>query len=426
MIMVQSTINCTTLSNGLRVVTDRVDSVDSVAVGIWANVGARHEQLAHNGAAHMVEHMMFKGTPTRDAKKLAEIVDDVGGHMNAFTSREMTAYFMHLLKHDLDLALDVLSDIIQRATLPEEEIERERGVILSEIGLSQDTPDDMIFDEWQVAAFPDQTLGAPILGRADNVKAMTRDDLVDFIKTNYKAGNLTISAAGAVDHEAFVQKVERLFTELPEGGYHEDTPGAYTGGEYRNERDLEQTHLILGYEGLPRSDADYDAARAMSTILGEGMSSRLFQEIREKRGLVYSISSLHLDYTDTGLFGVYAGTDPDSVSELMPVVCDETRKMFHDVTEAEVARAKAQLRAGFLMNRESMLSRAHQQAKSLKYFNQSLDVDERLRQIDAIDKDQIIRAARRIFTGSQPTLAAVGPLQGLTSLDEINHRLAAA
>lgn len=415
-------IELTTLPNGLRIVTDTVPAVDSVAVGVWAGVGTRNEDMAHNGVAHMVEHMMFKGTPTRTAAQIAEQIEDAGGSVNAYTSREVTAYHIHLLKDDLPMALDVLADIVINPSMPEEEVERERGVILQEIGMTFDTPDDLVFDQFQETAYPGQAFGAPILGRADIISAMKRDTLMDYVRRFYTPSRLVISAAGNVDHAEFAARAAALFAGLPPDTPGQAPPAAYAGGDVRTEKDLEQSHVVLGFEGLSRLDPLFPAAAALAGMLGGGMASRLFQEVREKRGLAYSVFAFHHGCQDTGQFAVYAGTGPDRLPELVPVLCDEISKMRVDAPEAELARARAQLKAGLLMSRESMMSRASQQAKHLIFKNEILDVADRIRHIEAITPGDVSAAARRIFSSS-PTLAALGPLDRLEPFGATKGRL---
>lgn len=422
--MHHSGIKMTSLPNGLRVITDSVESMHSVAVGIWAGVGTRHENLDHNGVAHMVEHMLFKGTAKRSAQKIAEEIENVGGSMNAYTSREITSYHIHLLGEDLKLAMDVLGDMYTASTLPDDEIERERGVILQEIGMCNDTPDDLVFDIYSETAYPGQGLGAPILGRAENIAAMTQDNLSAYISEFYHPANTVVSAAGAVDHEVFVEQVTQIFGDQEKSERSQFTAADYKGGEMRLPKDLEQSHFVLGFDGISRLDEDYYAAQALSTVLGSGMSSRLFQEVREKRGLVYSIFSFHSGYMDDGLFGIYAGTGPEKLNEIIPVVCEEVLKVGTDVTAEELDRAKAQLKAGMLMGRESMMTRADQQAKHLLFRNKVLDLEGLIAAIDAVDKAAIARVAKRMFT-TRPTLAALGPLDKLEAFNSIEERLAA-
>ena len=418
-------IEMTTLPSGLRVITDHVPTVDSVALGIWADVGTRHEDLAHNGVAHMVEHMMFKGTPTRTAPQIAEQIEDVGGHMNAYTSREITAYHVHLLKEDAPLAMDVLSDMIQHPIMPDEEIKRERQVILQEIGMTNDTPDDLVFDEYQQTAYPEQALGAPILGRFDVVSSIKRDVMMDYVQRYYTPKRLVISAAGNIKHNDFVAMATEKFSDLPQDSHQKKvTTADYHGGEHRTEKELEQSHIILGFQGLSRLEDDYYAAVMLSTIMGGGMSSRLFQEIREKRGLVYSIFSFHSPFQDDGIFGVYAGTGPEHLPELMPVLCDEILGIAGNITDSELNRAKSQIKASMLMGCESMNRRANQQAKHLIHHNEIINMQDNIARIDALQIADIARVGKRIFA-SKPTMAGLGPLEKLERLDVIKGRLAA-
>lgn len=419
-----SDIKLTTLDNGVRVLTDYVPSVESAALGIWAGVGTRNEELSNNGAAHMVEHMLFKGTQKRDAAKIAEEIENVGGSMNAYTSRELTSYHIHLLKDDAPLALDVLADMYRGSSFPDEEIERERGVILQEIGMCNDTPDDVIFDLHFETSYPDQAFGAPILGREHNIKEMSREALQGYAQRFYQGHNTVISASGNIEHDAFVEQVRTLFADMPSGEKAPTQRAHYQGGEIRQEKDLEQSHFILSFEGLARLDEDYYTAQALSTILGAGMSSRLFQEVREKRGLVYSIFSYHSGYQDAGQFGIYAGTGPEKMGEIMPVICDEVLKLGSSITQEELVRAKAQLKASLLMSRESMMRRADQNAKGLIFRDQIFEQEALAAKIDAVDLKDLEDVAAKIFA-TKPTLSALGPLSELESYDKLEQRLAA-
>lgn len=419
------TLQSTKLDNGLRIVTDTVDTVDSVAVGIWCDVGTRNEDLAHNGVAHMVEHMMFNGTPTRSSKDIVEEIESVGGQMNAFTSRELTAYYVHSLKDHLPLALDVLGDMIQRPTFPDQEMEKERGVIIQEIGMTNDTPDDLVFDLYQETAYPDQALGAPILGTTDIIENMEKKTLFDYVNRFYTPQKLVISAAGNITHDDMLAQVEKVFTDLPENKDEQFKEADYQGGECRSEKELEQTHLVMGFQGIDQNDPKYYAAVLLSTILGGGMSSRLFQEVREKRGLVYSVYSAHTAFKDDGQFEIYAGTGPDKLQELTPVICDEVHKIMQEkCPQEELDRAKNQIKANMLMRRESMLARANRQAKYMINFDKDLDIAHLLKQIDAVSVDDIAATAQKIFT-TRPTVAALGPLDNLDSYDHVQSRLAA-
>ncbi len=417
-----TSLKITTLSNGLRVVTDHVPSVDSVAVGVWVNAGARNEELKHNGAAHMVEHMLFKGTKRRNAQDIAEVIENVGGHINAYTSREITSYHIHLLKEDLPLALDVLSDIVQHSTMPEEEIKREREVILQEIGMCFDTPDDIIFDNYYETAYPDQSFGAPILGTNDIIKNMSRDTLMGFVKDNYTFDNMVICASGNLDHDDFIKDVEKKFNALPKVKYINKTLANYKGGEDRQSRDLEQSHIVLGFKGISRRADNYYDAQILASLMGGGMSSRLFQEVRERRGLVYSIYSFHSAYSDDGQFIIYAGTSPNKLPELIPVICDEINKVGSTIKLEELERAKAQLRSSILMSRESMMSRADQNAKALLLHGNIRSSDEIIDMINAVNIGSLENISKQIFS-KIPTLAALGSLNELEDFDMIKKRL---
>ncbi len=416
-------VKVTTLPNGLRVVTDYVPSVESVAVGVWVGVGTRNEDLSYNGAAHMVEHMLFKGTKNRDARAISEVIENVGGHINAYTSREITSYHIHLLKNDLPLAVDVLADIVQNSTMPADEVERERDVILQEIGMCFDTPDDIVFDNHVEAAYPNQAFGAPILGTNEIIKNMKRDTLMDYVNRFYTPARMVICASGNLDHDDFIKEIENKFDSMPANQDHKEVPANYQGGETRETRELEQSHIVLGFKGIPRTNNDYYTAQILATLMGGGMSSRLFQEVREKRGLVYSIYSYHSAHKDTGQFNIYAGTGPDKLPELIPVICEEIKKIGGAITESELNRAKAQISSSTLMARESMMSRADQNAKSLLVNNKMRSVDEIIKNINAVDIKALENIAQQIFS-SAPTLAALGPLEELESFDKIKSRLA--
>jgi predicted Zn-dependent peptidase len=412
------------LPNGMRVVTEEVREVDTVAMGVWTSVGTRHEQTEYNGVAHMVEHMLFKGTTTRSAQDIAEHIENAGGHMNAYTSREITSYHVHLLKDDFRLGLDIIADMILNATLPDEEIERESQVILQEVGMTYDTPDDHVFDLYQQTAYPGQSLGFPVLGDPEIVSSMQKRTLRNYIDKNYRAGNMIFSVAGNISHSQVEELVEKAFRELPSGNSDFIMPAAYSGGETRLNRELEQSHIVMGFRGVPRTSTDYHAAVMLSTLLGGGMSSRLFQEIREKRGLVYSIFSLHSAYHDDGQFEIYAGTGPEMLPELIPVLCSEISGMAKNLKQEEIERAKAQRRSLLLMSRESMMNRADRQAKNLTYYGKPFDVEQELYAINKTGLPHIASLAEEIFV-KPPALAAIGPLEKLEPYEAIVKRIAA-
>ena len=413
----------TRLENGLTVASDSMTSVETVSIGAWVGVGTRHEPAGDNGVAHLLEHMAFKGTERRSALDIAEAIEAVGGHMNAYTSRENTAFYAKVLADDAPLALDVISDILQHSTFDREELSRERAVVLQEIGQALDTPDDIIFDHFQETAYPAQAIGRPVLGLADVVARLGQDSLRGYMGRHYSPGRMVVSAAGKIDHERLVALAVEAFTALPgKGGDPESDPADYRGGDFREDRDLEQVHLLLGFEAIGFRDPDHYAGLLLSTLLGGGMSSRLFQEVREKRGLVYSIYSFLSSYSDGGLLGIYAGTGEDEVAELIPVVCDEMVKLRDGVEAAELKRAQTQLKASILMGRESSGARAEQLAQQMLAFGRPVPAEEIVGKIEAVTLDDLSRLARRLVA-SPPTLAALGPVSGVEDLDRLKSRL---
>jgi predicted Zn-dependent peptidase len=417
-------IRITTLESGLRVVTDRMETVETASVGVWVDAGARDEQPEVNGVSHLLEHMAFKGTERRDAYAIAAEIEAVGGHLNAYTSRENTAYYAKVLKEDVGLAVDILGDILQHSAMDEAELARERAVILQEIHQAYDTPDDIVFDHFQEAAYPDQPIGRPVLGRPEVVGAMAREHVLGYMHSRYSAPRLILAAAGRVDHDELVALAERHFNELPAHAEAEREVATYWGGDFREARDLEQVHLVLGVEGIAYTDDDYYTAAVLSAVLGGGMSSRLFQEIREKRGLAYAISSFLSCYLDTGIFGIYAGTGGDEAAELMELVLDEIDKIKTSVGADEVARARAQLKASLLMGLESTSSRCEQVAQQMLVFGRPIPIGEIVEKVEAVDEAAVLRVANRLFRGA-PTLAGLGPVGEVACHDTIRARLGA-
>jgi predicted Zn-dependent peptidase len=415
-------IRVTTLPNGLRVATDVMPGVESATVGIWTNCGARNENAANNGVAHLLEHMLFKGTARRSAQDIAEEIEAVGGQMNAYTARENTAYYARVLKEDVALAVDIVADILQHSVFDGQELARERSVVLQEIGQANDTPDDIIFDHFQGAAYADQPIGRPVLGTPDTVSAMSRATLTGYLADHYVTSELVLSASGAVDHDRLVDQAYRLFDRLPSGPAPASVTAQYRGGDFRQDEDLEQLHFLLGFQGAAIGDPDYYAQSVLSTLLGGGMSSRLFQEVREKRGLVYSIYTFASAYCDSGVFGVYAGTGASEIAELVPVVCGELESVAAKIGEAELNRARAQLKAGLLMSMESTMSRAEQLGQHLLLFGRPISTEEIIQRIEEVDSGAVRRAAARLIV-TKPTVAAMGPIAALESYDRIERRL---
>jgi predicted Zn-dependent peptidase len=413
-----------TLANGLRIATDPVDTVDTVSLGIWVDVGTRHEPAAINGAAHFLEHMAFKGTARRSARAIAEEIEAVGGHLNAYTSRESTAYYGKVLKEDVPLALDILADILQNSTFDAEEFERERAVILQEIGQANDTPDDIIFDHFQERAFPGQAMGRPVLGQPQVIRELKRDAVIAYLRDHYGARRMVLAAAGNIEHERLVDLAATLLSDLPAERSVTTEPARYAGGDRREDRDLEQLHLVIGFPGVVLGDPDYYAASVLSTAFGGGMSSRLFQEIREKRGLVYAIHSFLHGYRDGGLFGIYAGTGEGEAAELVPALCDEVVKLRDGLTPTELNRAKVQMKAGLLMSLESTAARCEQLAQHLLIHGTAFDPAEVVRRIEAVDAAAMQRVVS-LWQSAPPTVAALGPLSRLERYDKLQARLAA-
>ncbi len=417
-------VRATTLDNGLRVVTHTMDAVETVSVGVYIDAGTRNEPAESNGVAHLLEHMAFKGTKRRSAQDIVGEIEAVGGFLNAYTTREHTAYYAKVLKEDAPLAVDILADILQNSVFDETELVRERGVVLQEIGQAHDTPDDVIFDHFQATAFPDQPLGRPVLGDAERIRTMPREAIVSYMRGAYGADGMVLSAAGMIEHDQLVALARTLFTDIPRTAAPDKQPAAYEGGAYREERDLEQVHLALGFPGVGMHDADLYATSVLSTLFGGGMSSRLFQEIRERRGLAYSIHSYSSHYSDCGLFGIYAGTGEAEAAELMPVLCEEIRRLPDSLTEEEVRRARTQLKAATLMSMESTGSRAEQMGEQVLIYGRPIPVAEIVQRIDAVDVAAVAALARRTFT-ARPSLAVLGPLAHVVPYETLTGALVA-
>ncbi len=416
------TVRISTLANGMRVVSDHVPHLETTSVGVWVNVGTRSETAANNGVSHMLEHMAFKGTKRRDARRIAEEIEAVGGHLNAYTSREQTAYFARVMKEDVPLAVDMLADILQHSVFDKAELEREREVVVQEIGQTNDTPDDLVFDHFQAAAYPDQPMGWSILGTAERVRNFRRDDLFAYMAAHYRGPAMVLSAAGHVDHDTLVELAEAGFGDLVSGEVESGPPARYVGGPVLEPRPLDQIHFVLGFDGVSFADDEYFAAQVMATVAGGGMSSRLFQEVRERRGLAYSVYAFATSYVDGGLFTVYAGTGEREIGELVPVVCDELVKVGHDAEEDEIARARAQLKSSTLMSLESSSSRCEQLARQLLVYGRVIDIPEIIAGVEAVDVAAVRRVAKRLVGGSAPTVAAIGPIDDLEKYQHMAAR----
>ena len=397
----------------------------SAAIGIWVTAGARHETAAQNGIAHFLEHMAFKGTKRRSALQIAEAIEDVGGYINAYTSREVTAYYARVLENDVPLALDVLSDILLNPVFDDSEIEVERGVILQEIGQTLDTPDDVIFDWLQEQAYPDQSLGRSILGPSSQVSTFNRADLARFVTQHYGPDQMILAAAGAVDHDALVRLAEDLFGGLevrPKGVM---DVASFGGGEVRRNRNLEQAHLAMAFEAPGyRDDAIY-TSQIYASAFGGGMSSRLFQEIRENRGLCYAIYAQAGAYADTGMMTIYAGTSGGQLGDLATITIDEMKRAAHDLSPAEIARARVQMKAGLLMGLESPSNRAERLARLMQIWDRIPPLEETIAQIDAVTTGDVREFAEKMATEAAAAMALYGPIDSAPTLAQLQERRAA-
>lgn len=413
------------LKNGFRIVSEHMPGLQSAAVGIWVTAGGRHERIEQNGIAHFLEHMAFKGTERRSALQIAEAIEDVGGYINAYTSREVTAYYARVLKDDVALAMDVIGDIVLNPVFDPREIEVERGVILQEIGQAYDTPDDVIFDWLQEQSYHDQPLGRTILGPTERVSAFSREDLSGFVAEHYGPDQMILSAAGAVDHDQLMKMAEEMFGHLqPRTGLIAE-PARFTGGEARQEKELEQAHFALALESPGyRDDAIY-TAQVYSTALGGGMSSRLFQEVRETRGLCYTIFAQTGAYADTGTTTIYAGTSADQVAELATITIDEMKRAADDMSAEEVARARAQMKAGMLMGLESPSNRAERLARLVQIWGRVPPLEDTVGRIDAVGIEDVRAFAETMALQAPAALALYGPVSAAPTLAELQERRAA-
>ncbi len=420
-------VNVTRLSSGLTVVTERMPHLESVALGVWIKSGSRNETSAEHGIAHLLEHMAFKGTARRTARQIAEEIENVGGEVNAATSTETTSYYARVLKDHVPLAVDILADILTESLFDEDELEREKNVILQEIGAATDTPDDVIFDNFSGVAYRDQTIGRPILGTPETVQSFTSAQIRHYLARNYTTDRIFVVAAGAVDHQSFVKQVEERFASLPQLPV--TTPvlekAIYTGGEIRETRDLMDAQVLLGFEGKAYHARDFYCSQILANILGGGMSSRLFQEVRESRGLCYSVYAFHWGFSDTGIFGVHAATGGNDLPELMPVIVDELRKSSQTIHQEEIDRARAQIRAQLLMGQESPAARAGQMARQMMLYGRPIPNEEMMERLNDITRERLTDLAGRLFFDTVPTLSAIGPLEQLPPLSDITAALSA-
>lgn len=416
-------LEVSTLASGLTVVSERMPQVATVAVGVWVGAGVRNERPEEHGLSHFIEHMAFKGTERRSARAIAEAIEAVGGDFNAETGIEHTSYTVRLLPEDLDLALDILADILTRSRFAPDEIAREKSVILQEISAVEDTPEDLVNDLFMSCAFSGQPLGRPILGTATSVRGLTRERLVGYLAREYLASRMVVAAAGAVDHARLVAGVERHFAGIGAGRGSAAEPGGFTPGELRVERDIEQVQVMLGWPGRALGDDAHYALQVFANLLGGGMSSRLFQEVREVRGLAYAVDAFHWPFSDTGVFGLAAGTAPEDVAELVPVALACLRDAALAATAEELGRARAQMKVALLTASESAMGRADQLARQMLAFGRIVPREEIVARLDALTVEDI-RAAGRSLLECSPVVVGLGPVAHLPAPDAVRTMLA--
>ncbi|MFI0940109.1 M16 family metallopeptidase [Streptomyces sp. NPDC021020] len=414
------TVRRSVLPGGLRVVTETLPTVRSATFGIWAAVGSRDETPALSGATHYLEHLLFKGTERRSALDISAAVDAVGGEMNAFTAKEYTCYYARVLDTDLPLAVDVVCDMLTGSLIRQEDIDAERGVVLEEIAMTEDDPGDQVHDLFCGAMLGDTPLGRPVLGTVETINALTRDQVARFYRRHYDPTRLVVAAAGNIDHASVVRQVRRAFERAGALRDPDAVPQAPRGGSRTLrtagavevlDRRTEQAHVVLGMPGLSRTDDRRWALSVLNTALGGGMSSRLFQEVREKRGLAYSVYSYTSSFADCGLFGVYAGCQPSRVPEVLKICRDELHQVAeHGLTDEELRRAIGQLAGSTVLGLEDTGALMNRIGKSELCWGDQLSVDDLLARIAAVTPDEV-RAVARDVLGQRPSLAVIGPLK---------------
>ena len=416
------------LENGLTVATHTMPHLETAAIGVYVATGARHESVSEHGISHLLEHMAFKGTQRRSARDIVEEIEQVGGDLNASTSLEQTAYYARVLKADVPVAIDILSDILQNSVFDEAELAREKDVIVQEIASTQDNPEELAYDLVQDAAFAGQAVGRPIAGTPDSVKAVGADTLRGFLARRYVGGSIVLSAAGAVDHDDICRHARDKFSALSATESGAGEAARFVGGVRGLGRAFEQAHVVIGLSSPSYRDDGYLTVQILSGLLGGGMSSRLFQEVREKRGLCYSIYSSAWGISDGGLFAVYAATGRETVDPLIEVVSDELKRLAGEAPSSrEVERAKAQLKAGLLMGLESAAVRAEQMARHLQAHGRLIPTQEIIDKVDAVSAEGIRALAESMLAGGPPAVAVVGAgRKSLAHARRANELIAAA
>jgi predicted Zn-dependent peptidase len=411
-------IRITQLDNGLTVATERMPHIATATLGVWVGAGSRNEEPHEHGLSHLIEHMAFKGTARRSARRIAEDIENVGGEINAATSVEHTSYTARVLGETIDVALDVLGDILTNSAFDEAELAREKGVILQEYAAVEDDPDDVVYDAFLETAFPGQALGRPILGKPETIRSFDAATIRAFMAREYRPGGMVLAAAGAVEHDAIVDAAHRLFGAMPAAEQREVAGGSYVGGERRMVRRLEQANLVLGFPGVSFKAPTYYATHMFAHVLGGGLTSRLWHEVRETRGLAYSIDAFHWPFSDCGLFGIGAGTQGSDLPELVAVATESAERAARDIDAVEIARAKAQLKVALLAALEAPGGRIERMARQLLSWGRVIPSEEVVAKVDAVTIDEVREAGRQVLAGPV-TVAAIGPIKRLPSLDAI-------
>lgn len=416
------TVQITTLANGLRIATDTMLEAESVVIGAWVGVGTRHEPWRANGIAHMIEHMMFKGTKKRSAYAISKSIEKNGGVMNAHTTREETAYYAQVLPEDTARTAEIIADMLLRSVFDPKELDRERQVIIQEIGRDRDTPEDYVFDLMHETAFPRQKMGRSILGTTEVVERVPRDELLNYVHKNYHTGNIVIVGTGKIAHDELVALARRYFSRLPSGKPAKIEGAKIKKGDLRMSKDSEQLHLMMSFAAPGLHATNSHVAGLLATLLGGTSSSRLFQKVREKRGLVYNISTYHMPFQDVGLFCLYAGTDPDRVKELVPVVCRELKDVTKKITESELKRAKAQARAELLIGQDSVMRRAEMLGHHVLTYNEPIPMKDTIDEIMKVSVEQTRSMAAKILSRA-PIITALGPVDNIAPYREIAEQM---
>jgi predicted Zn-dependent peptidase len=416
-------VTISTLTNGLRVVTQSMPGLETAAVALTVDTGSRFESAAENGVAHMLEHMVFKGTRRRTVRAIAEEIEAVGGHLNAYTSRDQTTFYARVLGDDVELGLDMVADLITEPLIDADDLEKEKDVVLQELGTSLDTPDDIVFDHLQAAAYPDQPIGRSILGTRETIKSFSREDIFAYRDRSYRAGSMVLSAAGKVDHDNLARWAQTYLGSIPAGLRPEAVTANYQPSIMHDARDLEQVHLTMALPASGYADKAHYAETLFSALLGGGMSSRLFQEIREERGLAYSIYSYLTPFSDGGLFAVYMGTAAGQAQAALDVTLDCLLAATDKIDAGELARAKAQAKAGLFMSLESCSAQAENVARQILIYDRAISTAEIVERIDSCTLDEVRDAGRAILTGGILSAASIGPENATPDIEKLRARL---